>query len=274
MSAVFLSYFAIAISLIGQSEELKPKNFDPRLVVTYLANEGVQLAFGGKTVIIDALFREGVSGYAHVEPSTLGKLEQAQPPFDKVRLVLVTHRHGDHFDRESVARHLANNPKAVLVTSAQVTKSVHQAMLDTGPMADRIRAVVPAADGRVATTVDGIKVDVLRLSHGGGRFANVVNFGYVVHLGGQRVLHLGDAHLNDATRGPLEKHARGVDIACIPYWWLMNADGRGYVLDTLKPKHVIAFHVPPKEGEAVSKLLRSTMPNAWTMTELMESRDY
>lgn len=262
------------IANISQAETPIPKHVEQGVTVTYLANEGLLLTADGKGVIIDALFRDGVSGYAHLDPATLSKLERAEPPFDHISMVLVTHRHGDHFDRESVATHLANNKNAVLISSEQVTKSIHQAAIDTGPMAARIRDVHPEGDEKIRQTVEGIAVDVLKLSHGGGRFAGVLNFGFIVHLGGKRILHLGDAHLNDATRAPLEKHAIGVDVACVPYWWLMNTEGRAYVVDVLKPKQVLAIHIPPKDAEQVSRIVNSAMPNAYAMTKQMETRRY
>lgn len=281
MTASGVLYFQAAcvmIGHVGQVDASKAKDAKPGIaagvMVTYLANEGVLLTAGGKGVLIDALFRGGVTGYAQVQPATLSKLERAEPPYDKISLVLVTHRHGDHFDRESVATHLANNKRAVLLSCEQVTKSVHQAAIDTGPMAARIRDIHPQGSEKIQQTVDGIAVDVLKLSHGGGRFANVLNFGFIVHLGGKRILHIGDAHLNDATRAPLEQHAVGVDVACVPYWWLMDGDGRAYVRDVLKPKQVIAFHIPPAEADEVARIVNSTMPGAHALTKLMESRQY
>src|SRR5262245_25828774 len=79
------------------------------LEVTYLANEGFMIAGGGRKLLIDALFREGVEGYATITPATRELLEQARSPFDGVDAVFAAHFHDDHFDAEAVLAHLTHN---------------------------------------------------------------------------------------------------------------------------------------------------------------------
>lgn len=89
------------------------------LEVTYLANEGFMIAGGGKKILIDALFREGVGGYAVLSTATRALLEQACSPFDGVEAVFATHFHADHFDAEAVLAHLKNNPQAFFFSTNQ-----------------------------------------------------------------------------------------------------------------------------------------------------------
>ncbi|MCH7995743.1 MAG: MBL fold metallo-hydrolase, partial [Planctomycetes bacterium] len=114
-----------------------------QVTITYLANEGIMVTSGDKAVLVDALFRGGVSSYELHEPAELEKIETAKPPYDRVDLVLVTHFHADHFDAASVVRHLENNKNAVLVTSEQVAKEVQKAAADIAGIASRIRARTP-----------------------------------------------------------------------------------------------------------------------------------
>src|SRR5688572_24828585 len=96
------------------------------LSLTFLANEGVMLSGDGKKVLIDALFLKYERGYAVAADSTLAALQRARPPFDSIDLVLVTHRHGDHFQPVPVEAHLRANPRATLVTSLQVIDSLRR----------------------------------------------------------------------------------------------------------------------------------------------------
>lgn len=258
MRRAFLAMFLLCAS--AASGDPTPRS-DP-LSITYIANEGLLLQAGDDGVLIDALFRGGVSGYATVEPATLEALETARAPFDKVRAVLVTHHHADHFSAASVARYLGSNAKAVLVTSEQVADSVRDAAGGDAGVLGRIRGFEPQPDKTVTVDANGIKVEFAKLSHGGGRFAGVWNLGYVVHLGGKRILHIGDAHFNNASREPLKRFAVGVDVACIPYWWLLDDDSRTWVTGTLRPKHIVAIHIPPREASDVTRQLRPHLPTA------------
>src|SRR5215216_4495556 len=94
------------------------------LTITFLANEGVMLSAGGKKVLIDGLFLKYETGYAVPADSTQSALAAARAPFDGTNLVLVTHRHGDHFHPAPVAAHLRANTQATLVTSQQVIDSL------------------------------------------------------------------------------------------------------------------------------------------------------
>lgn len=240
-----------------------------QVTITYLANEGILVSSGDDSVLVDALFRGGVSGYDRHEPAELEKVETAKPPYDGVDLVLVTHFHADHFAAGSVVRHLENNKTAVLVTSEQVAKEVQKAAADVAGIASRIRARTPDVRARETDESSGIRVDVLGLSHGGGRFQKVRNMGYVIHLGGKRVLHVGDAQINNACFEPMEQFAKGVDVACLPHWMVEHPTGVAFVRDVLQPKQLIVFHIMPRDAERVVAKVKSDFPEAIFLTSRM-----
>lgn len=269
VAAVLAALFSCPAILAEQ-----PKQDTQTLSITYIANEGLLLQAGDDIVLIDALFRGGVSGYARVEPATLESLETAEAPFDAAKAVLVTHYHADHFNAESVARYLTSNPGAALYTSEQVAEPVRVVAKSDAGVADRIHGYQPSADEPITVSASGIKIELIKLSHGGGRFASVWNLGYIVHLGGKRILHIGDAHFIDASTKPLERCAKNVDVACIPYWWLLDEAGRTYVAETLKPKHVVAIHIPPREAADVTTKIRPHFPDAMICTAPMQRKSF
>jgi L-ascorbate metabolism protein UlaG (beta-lactamase superfamily) len=265
-----LGAIAAAAALVGAAvgQEAERRG----VAVTYLANEGLLIQYGDTGVVIDGLFREGVSGYARVPADELEKLETARAPYDKVKLLLVSHQHGDHFDARSAARHLEHNPKARLISSEQVVKQVRAAAKPDAK--GRIERVEPQDAEKVTVEAGEVKVEVLELSHGSGRFAKISNLGHIIHIGGKRLLHVGDAELNPGTTEPLTRHARGVDIALVPYWMLFGERGRSFVQETLAPKTIVAIHVPPGEAESVTKRIQSHTPEAIVLTKPMTTRRF
>ena len=240
-----------------------------QVTIAYLANEGIMVSSGDKSVLVDALFRGGVSAYQRHEPAELEKIETAKPPYDGVDLLLVTHFHADHFDAASVVRHLEHNKNAVLVTSEQVAKEVQKAAADIALIASRIRARTPDIKDRETDESSGIRVDVLGLSHGGGRFEKVRNMGYVIHLGGKRILHVGDAQINNACFEPMEQFAKGVDVACLPHWMVEDPTGVAFLRDVLQPKQLIVFHIMPRDAKRVVAKVKSDFPDAIFLTSRM-----
>jgi glyoxylase-like metal-dependent hydrolase (beta-lactamase superfamily II) len=90
--------------------------------ITYIANEGVLLASGDKQVLIDGLHRNDrtFSHYAFLPTAERKRIETAKAPFDKIDLLLFSHRHYDHFHAEAAGLHLQHNPNTLLVSSQQV----------------------------------------------------------------------------------------------------------------------------------------------------------
>src|SRR5678816_2574738 len=165
----------------------------PTVEITYIANEGVLISSGGKQVLIDGLHREYGPEYAFLPAADREKIETAKAPFDHIDLVLVSHRHLDHFHPESVGRHLQHNSKAVLVSSQQVVDEVEKHFKDFQAIKSRVTAATPPWRERVSMKVAGIDFDILSLRHGTGRHATIQNLGHIIKLGGRKLLHVGDA---------------------------------------------------------------------------------
>ena len=166
-----------------------------------------------------------------------------------------------------MAEHLEHNAEAVLAGSQQVCEQVRQLPDLDKTIAKRVRSVTPEGDEKSVVEHAGITVEILKLSHGTGRFASIWNLGFVVHLGGKRILHIGDGELKPMTRGSLELHARDADVACIPYWLLYSESGRTFINEKLRPRQIVAIHVPPKEKQEATRKIHEYLPDAIALTQ-------
>jgi L-ascorbate metabolism protein UlaG (beta-lactamase superfamily) len=201
------------------------------------------------------------------------RIEASQPPFDGIDLVLVSHVHGDHFHAESVAQHLRQNPQAMLVTSQQVVAEVaSQAGADA--LRPRLRAVTPGAGERIALSIAGIDLQVLGLPHGTGRNASIQNVGYVVSLGGRKILHIGDSAMNAETFRRLALDRDGIDVALLPVWFFTERDGQAIVRDHIKPRRLVGIHLLASGDEEVVASARAAFPGSDALTKLLEVRRY
>jgi L-ascorbate metabolism protein UlaG (beta-lactamase superfamily) len=240
--------------------------------VTFLANEGVMLSAGEKKVLIDALFLKYETGYAVPGDSTRVALESARPPFDAVDLILVTHRHGDHFHPAPVVAHLRANPRATLLTSRQVIDSLRGRIPAGAALGPRLMARTTAPATRRREVVAGITVEVLGLPHGGRRHRAVEHLGYVVELGGRRVLHVGDTDFSEAAFAPFRLDTARIDVALLPYWAVTSREGQRVIARWIRPRQVVAFHVGEGEGERVAREVRAASPGAVTFFRSLETR--
>ena len=244
------------------------------LEVTYIANEGVLLAGGGKQVLIDGLHREYEPGYTFLPEPYRGQIETAQPPFDKIDVILVSHRHLDHFHPDAVAAHLRHNSRTVLVSSEQIVREIETKTADFGAIRARVTTMTPALRQKVATTASGVELELLGLGHGSGRHRDIQNLGHVVKLGGKKLLHVGDAVTSAEIFEAFALNEQNIDIAFLPQWFLMSDAGADIVRNHIKPKHIVAVHLGPHEAARTLETIRERFPDAVAFTALLEKRYY
>jgi L-ascorbate metabolism protein UlaG (beta-lactamase superfamily) len=216
--------------------------------VTYIANEGFCLEGGGKKILIDALLDEGLPGYAGVPDSMRPALEGAEAPFDGVDLLLATHHHGDHFGPQAVSRHLRASPGVQFVSTPQSMEALKKT-LGNGPLIlERAQAVEPEEGESVRLQVNGIEVQVLNLHHGRRRRPAVQNNGYLVRIGGLKILHMGDTEATAEDFRPYALAAEKIDIAFVPVWFLSTEEWLQVVRDEIKPRHIVVMHIPARDA--------------------------
>lgn len=230
--------------------------------VRYVANAGVLVEMAGARVLIDAPVREGIPPYATSSPDERTRLERAQPPYADVDAILVTHWHEDHFSAEAVAVHLASNPRAVLVSSPEVVARVRA----VGPHLDltRLRDVLPAPGAWERVHVGPLTVRVLRVRHNPTRRLPQQHVAFL--LGdGPAVLHTGDAD-PVADNFTVLRDLPAVDVALVPFWYLLDAQNRAMVRQALTPRHIVGMHVPPPDAADVARRLAMSGMGAVLLT--------
>jgi len=242
--------------------------------LTYVGNEGVLISDGTKAVLIDGLHRKYDDDYLNPPPEVLSAMETARPPFDQVRVVLVSHVHGDHFSAESVGLHLKNNPKAMLISDAQKMSDIARLYPDHASIRGQTAEITPSWKERVVYEKNGIKVTLLGMKHGSDRFWWIKNLGHIIEIGGKKLFHFGDADNTVENFAAFNLAGEKIDIAFIPYWFLLNENGRQLVRETIAAKHNIAVHISPQNAEADAANVKRLFPGADAFTKMLEERSY
>ncbi len=278
LTVIVLAVLAVLPVIPAPGRAQVPSSGPPaqdRLTITFLANEGVMLSSGGRKVFIDGLFLKYKTGFVVPADSTLDALQRARPPFDAVDLVLVTHRHGDHFHPAPVAAHLRANPRATLLTSRQVIDSLREYGPGRDLPASRSMARTMAPGTRQRETVNGITVELLGIPHGGGwRSRGLEHLAYVVELGGRRVLHVGDAELTDEVLAPFRLDTARIDVALLPTWLLTNEESRRAIARWIRPRQIVGIHVGEGEETRASREVQAAVPGAVAFVRSLETRTW
>jgi L-ascorbate metabolism protein UlaG (beta-lactamase superfamily) len=259
---MIILFGAISVAVIGVSGTLKrsdgastvtqnPGGSSLLTGISYLANEGFLIEVDGKKVLIDALFRSGVEGYALLSTANREKLESAASPFDGVDLALATHYHADHFDAQAVAAHLSRNPQALFISTPQAVEKL-KAVGGFDRIKDRIVAASPREGERITRTHRGVTVQMLNIHHGRNR--PVQNLGFIVEIGGRKFLHIGDSEAEDFVFKNYAIAKDGIDVAFIPYWYFFDAGWKRAVRDQIRAKQIVLMHIPPRVDQFDSQV--------------------
>ncbi|HEX6211619.1 MAG TPA: MBL fold metallo-hydrolase [Methylomirabilota bacterium] len=233
----------------------------PRVIpeVRYVANAGMLVAIGEQRVLIDAPIREGIPPYATSPPDERGRLERAHVPYDQVDAILITHWHEDHFSPDAVAAHLSSSPGTVLVSSPEVVDRLRAA----APSLDaaRLHAVLPPPGRSELRRVGDLRVHVLRIRHNPARRQPEQHVGFFVE-GAATVLHVGDAD-PEADNFTVLQELPQVDVALLPYWYLLTDASRRMVAGAIAPGRIVAMHMPAGEAADVRRALEQVrVPSA------------
>jgi L-ascorbate metabolism protein UlaG (beta-lactamase superfamily) len=242
----------------------------------YLGNAGFLVVAGDAKVLVDGLYGAGLAGYTVVPDGVRDDAEAAAGVFAGVDLVLASHLHGDHFDARAVARHLGANGGARFVSTTEAVAALlaldetlaARATAFWPALGEPERLVHVAASGSAEEA--GLELTVLRFPHGENPTQNL---GLLMQIGGLKLLHLGDTEIGAEEVRAFGLRAEGIDVALVPYWYLVSARWRR-ALEELGARELVIMHVPaadaprdyfwPKESFAgLAAAVREAAPMAW-----------
>ena len=270
-----ITFLLSTLFLLAALLSLKAQNPAP-LEITYIANEGFLIASGNDKILIDALQRGSIPGYAVPSPELLQQMEYAKGPFEGVDLVLASHRHWDHFDAGAVARHLQFNREAKFISTSELVGAVRREPIRDHVPPRIIEAPYLDPPGRSRHSRGTIGLEILRLNHTGypRKHLRLQNLGNLMTIGGKKILHIGDAAMNAENYSSHKLTEDNIDILFVPYWFLTDKQGRRVVTELIRPAQVIAMHIPPEELPEIAKKIRAAFPRAVIFTRQGETKTF
>ncbi|MEO0424178.1 MAG: MBL fold metallo-hydrolase [Pseudomonadota bacterium] len=214
----------------------------------YVGNEGVLVTHGAHGVLFDALFDQSYGNYVVPSDEVYADINAAEPPFDGVSALFVSHVHGDHFGAERVLGYLQAQPKVRVFGPRAVKGALAQAGADEDLLSRVTVFASQPGDAPARTTVDGLSVHVVAVPHANPqRFAGLQNLVFRVTLDDAlTVMHFGDADPvldNFAPHFPLWQAAGEAAALFPPAWFLRGMQGRA-ILERIDARAVIGIHVP------------------------------
>lgn len=254
------------LGLWFQEPDGRQTNQEAPLKITYLVNEGYLFEHESAKVLIDAFVEKSYGGYAALSPDLVRKMKSAQAPFDEIDLALASHVHRDHFQAEPAKKFLTKSRSTQFAGAPEVLQELGKL-----PRSARISKLWPEEGHKAELKLNHLRIEALRLRHGGKNNAEIQNLGHIIYFEGKTVLHLGDAEMDETIFAPFNLSELELDVVIVPYWFFGFETGRKILRKHLTGKHLIATHVPPNQIRHVKKMLSERFPEVKLLTKPLES---
>ena len=258
-------FFLLSFALHIQSQSLK---------ITYIANEGVLIEGANQKVMIDALFDNFHEAYLNPDESTMKNMIDGTSPFNNVGVLLSTHVHRDHFEVAVTGKFLTAHPETQYFSSEQIQNELEKEYESFASIKGRVQGFVRDEKMHDSNS-DGVKVKSFFVYHAGGeRTKEIENMGFIIEVGGKRILHLGDSDMLLERYKALNLAQYDIDVALVPYWFMTSDAGQDIIENYIKPKNLIGIHFPKAGSPLALGETKRRFPKSKVFQKAFETSSY
>ncbi len=248
-----------------QAQTIKGVPDGKKAQITYVGNSGFLIKIGDKKILIDALFK-GFKGQYNLPQKVQDKLTLAQALFDDVDLILVTHGHGDHINKDMVLQHLKNNPKAIFASTQQIIKALKGST-------DRFIGFNPTEEKSESKVINGISIETFYLPH--GPKSRIINIGFLISVNGVTFFQTGDVDFDQFTFKEfrsLELPEKNIDLLFIQHYYLLGKPVRTkFINKAIAAKYIIPIHYQYTTPSFERSIVLKNYPEAILFKEELQS---
>ncbi len=264
--------FLNVLSAASDEITLTTVSVEDKVKVTYIANDGVMIEFEDKKVVIDAINRaSNLGGWVSPSNAALMAVENGDPPYDDIDIIMITHNHGDHYSTTAVQNYLSDHPNTKLIIPSVMEPSFSS-------FQSQIADFSVNKFERINIVENDISIDVLHVEHFdqfGNDFSGVESFAYIVNLDGKKFLHAGDIDYLDSQLDSFNLLQDSVTVAFIPTFGdLVSLPNRNALINNVNPENIVCLHFLTSTLSTTLNQVNFVYPNADVFTTPFQTREY
>ncbi len=242
--------------------------------ITFLGNQGYLISDGKDKILIDAFLGESYAIFEGLEDQSELSMKKAVGKFDGVDIGLASHRHFEHFQPDTACAFLKSSPATLMVSSAQVITVLKERCKPFAKTHANIQVAKIKLGVATIYSRDKVKVEIIPLSHGVGKYASLQHYGHLMTVGGKTILHIGDAAAAPVDYVAAGLQNRHLDIVIAPYTYFLRPSGKLILSKYIHAETKIVGHIPPKEKAEINAAIAESFPAAIFFDQRMSTKTF
>ncbi len=213
----------------------------------FTGNAGIVIYIEGKehaAVGFDVFARDADGVYADT-PEAIRQELLREIREKRLRTLVFTHEHADHFCPEDVAEALDMNPELRIISTEETIRRIRALHPETG----RLTAVAAAGKKYRVVDLPDMRLTLYNSMHMGERYADVQNLACLMEINGKHVMLPGDAAPEKLLYERAAAWSQDIDWLIGPFPLVGLPSSRRLILQNLKLGHILALHLPRPERD-------------------------
>ncbi len=225
--------------------------------IQYLANQGVLISDSNTTIYVDGIFEDEFEAFDHLPKDSLKKVWNNVLDQNKKSFILVSHLHRDHFGSDLTGKFLQSDRNALFISPQETADKFRDDYADFNKINEQVKTLPLSTYEYEALEFDKIKITIINLPHlGESPWKEAVNYAYIIEINGKKILHLGDAKIDESSLKALAFPDLNLDIAIMHIGQMASVEQKELIDQYIAPKQLMAAHIPLSYYDTAQSLLK------------------
>lgn len=200
--------------------------------IFHTVNSGLYVLCGDTGVLIDGIHKGYRVGFSDCPEEIINQCLNRRGLFEKLKGLLFTHCHPDHYDESYV--------KQIIACSSVPVYTPEKLILGGNTASEA---------GTEVLKIGSLQFYLIRTQHDGEQFKNVPHVSILVHSDGVYYFIAGDADLNESCAAVVKSICGGgIKLSFVNPYQLLSESGRCF-LRSLNPERILLYHDSFKDDD-------------------------
>jgi L-ascorbate metabolism protein UlaG (beta-lactamase superfamily) len=210
-----------------------------RIKISQVVNAGVLIETNNKKILIDGIHCTNTYEWSFIDEKLMNQIIYTNKDFHNINLLLFSHQHCDHFNKEKTFEYIENNH----IEKLAICDLCNEELNNYGILEEL------KTDFHEEGTIDAddIKVKYFKTKHLKDEQFGINHYSFIINIKNINILYMADADFNKKELfDPLWECK--IDVIIAPFIIATYKSGKNFI-NEINPTLLILNHLPKKEDD-------------------------